>query len=533
MKKHLRAITIFLLAAAALTGCSSKSKETASGEKLTITWLGIPYNQSASEGTEAEKLIEEKFNVEIKPLFYSSQNYNDKKTMLMASGEIPDIIYEMDPARVAEDAEQGFIANIDYKTIAEKAPTVYKIITTEAPKAWIYSRVEGENYGIPNLNYGNENGRLGLWRMDWLKKVGINKVPETLDEMYDALYKITKNDPDGNGVNDTYGMSGDISNWHTMFGEIFGAYGVLPCNWMEQNGKVVYGGFADGITDALDTLAGWYSEGLIHPDFTTDNVFGNGKEKFSGGIVGYINQNGGYIDPLSTASLAATTKQIHSEAEIESSKFVKGPNGDSGTQCWGSPCHIVSFGTQLEKDEAKLTKILEIFDGLLTDEEFLQKVKMGDEGTNWNYADSSKGFKGGITWISPYDDTTQRSNFCVDDSFGSPTFFVPVTPSREIYQKHVLEGQDEFNTEYKTLENGHADLFLKPDTLPSSSKYFEDLRTQQINLIVKAIKGEISSQDYISQFRAVWEKNGGAVLEEEAAKLNSEMDSIVKEVSAY
>ena len=49
----------------------------------------------------------------------------------------------------------------------------------------------------------------------------------------------------------------------------------------------------------------------------------------------------------------------------------------------------------------------------------------------------------------------------------------------------------------------------------------------------KAIKGEISSQDYISQFRAVWEKNGGTALEEEAQKLNSEIDSIVKEVSAY
>lgn len=530
LKRALCILAALSVAGTMVSGCGKK-KSAGSGEKMTITWLGAPFNESAAEGTEAEKLIEEKFKVDIKPLFYPKQNYNDKKTMLMASGEIPDVIYEMDPAYVAGDVSQGFLAEVDYEKIAEKAPTLYKNITDEEAKAWLYSRVDGKNYGIPNMTYSNQLGRLGLWRTDWLKNVGIDKIPETIDEMHDALVKITKNDPDGNGKNDTFGMSGDISNWHTMFSEVFGAYGVLPFNWMLDNGKVVYGGFADGTAKAIDTIAQWYGEGIIHPDFTSDNVFSSGKEKFTSGVVGYINQGGGYIDPKETTSIPAVTKQIFPNSEVESAKFVKGPDGKSGTQCWGAPSHIVSFGVQLEKDEAKLDKILEIFETFMTDEDFLKQVKIGKEGEVWIYRDSSKGFKGGIDYVAPYDDGDKRTKSCIDANFGSPSFFVPVTPLRKVYDEFVSEEQEQFIKDYNQIENGHTDLFIKPDVLKSSSKYFEDLRTQQINLIVKAIKGEITSQQYLEQFKAVWEKGGGSELEKEAETLYGEEESILKEVS--
>lgn len=530
VKKGISIILAASLLAAVGAGCKKTDNAASSDGKMTITWMGAPFNESAAEGTEAERLIEEKFNVDIKPLFYPKQNYNDKKTMLLASGETPDVIYEMDPSYVASDVSQGFLAEIDYAKIAEKAPTLYKNITDEDAKAWLYSRVDGKNYGIPNLSYSNQLGRLGLWRVDWLNKLGINKVPETIDEMHDALLKITKNDPDGNGKDDTWGMSGDISNWHTMFSEVFGAYGVLPFNWMSENGEVVYGGFASGTEKAIETLAAWYKEGVIHPDFTTDNVFASGKEKFTSGIVGYINQGGGYIDPKETTSIPAVTKQLFADADVESAKFVKGPDGKSGTQCWGAPCHIVSFGAQLEKDEAKLDKILEIFECFMTDEDFVKQVKLGKQGEVWKLRDEAKGTRGGIDFIPPYDDGDKRTSSCIDTNFGSPSFFVPVTPPRTLYNEFVPEEQEKFIEDYKQIENGHTDLFIKPDVLASSAKYFENLRTQQINLIVKAIKGEISPAEYTAQFKTIWESAGGTQLEQEAQTLNKEMDTILAEV---
>ena len=138
------------------------------------------------------------------------------------------------------------------------------------PQVWLYSYYEGKNYGVPNLFYTGKAPFIGMWRMDWLKNAGIDKVPETLDEMHDAFVAFTNGDPDKNGKKDTYGMTGDLTATHFTFTEIFGAFGVLPFNWMEVDGKVVYGGLQPETKQALALLAQWYKEGLISPDFITD-----------------------------------------------------------------------------------------------------------------------------------------------------------------------------------------------------------------------------------------------------------------------
>ncbi|MFD0717029.1 hypothetical protein [Paenibacillus sp. GCM10027626] len=45
-------------------------------------------------------------------------------------------------------------------------------------------------------------------RKDWLDNVGIDKLPETLDEYHEVLRRFTFNDPDQNGKNDMYGGHG-------------------------------------------------------------------------------------------------------------------------------------------------------------------------------------------------------------------------------------------------------------------------------------------------------------------------------------
>ncbi len=129
--------------------------------------------------------------------------------------------------------------------------------------------------------------------------------------------------------------------------------------------------------------------------------------------------------------------------------------------------------------------------------------------------------------IPPYDDGDKRTSACIDTNFGSSSFLVPVTPPRTLYNEFVPEEQKKFIENYKQIENVHTDLFIKPDVLASSAKYFENLRTQQINLIVKAIKGEISPAEYTAQFKTVWESAGGTQLEQEAQTLNKEKDTIL------
>jgi len=69
-------------------------------------------------------------------------------------------------------------------------------------------------------------------RKDWLDALGLS-VPTNLTELTKVLKAFTENDPDGNGIADTYGLAGDIETpaWREgglgfRFAFIFGAYGV-------------------------------------------------------------------------------------------------------------------------------------------------------------------------------------------------------------------------------------------------------------------------------------------------------------------
>jgi putative aldouronate transport system substrate-binding protein len=103
--------------------------------------------------------------------------------------------------------------------------------------------------------------------MDWLEKLGL-PVPETFDDYYNVLRAFTFDDPDGNGKDDTWGLT--IGYTLYDLAGLFGAYGL-------QRGIVVK---ADGSRDVpyateaaipvYQWLARLYAEGILEPGFITN-----------------------------------------------------------------------------------------------------------------------------------------------------------------------------------------------------------------------------------------------------------------------
>lgn len=532
MKKALSVMLAVLMVVGLLAGCGGNDKTSGYTEdgRMIIRWMGFPIDGVGTEGSPIEKYIEEKFNVEIEPIFITYGEYSDKKAMMLAGDDIPDVIYEFDPKNVTQDAEQGFIAEVPYETIEKYAPDIYRVLNENEPKVWSYARVDGQNFGVPNLAYENNDVSIGLWRQDWLDNVGIKKVPETIDEMGEALRRFTKNDPDGNGKDDTYGMTGTIS-WNGMFKEIFGAYDALPFNWIEtEDGEYVYGGLQSETVDALSKIAEWYDEGLIHPDFTTDTMSGTGKEKLANGKVGYLNGLGGYYDKTNQTDVRNLAKSINPKAVLTDAPPVKGPDGKSGGFVWGNAAHVVAFGRHLEKDQDKLAKILEILNTMVADEEVMLNVRIGEEGTHYVLKDGAKTVAEGIEFLPPYDDAETRKLAGFVDTFGSASFFMPVTPAKETYEKYSNAEKMSTNKAIIGDTVGRTDAFLKPDLLPSSADYFETLRNAQIKLMVEIITGEKPVDSYMPEFEKMWKQYGGETLEKEAKPLAEEINNMLKEV---
>ncbi len=535
-RKNILLISMLIILSLSVNGCNfnkSNSSETSgeTKEKMTITWLGIPYNPSAKEGTFPEKLLEEKFNVEIKPIFLDAEGFRTKKPLLFSSGQIADVIYLLDPVQVQADVNQGFLAELPYETIKKYAPTVYNYINDTVPEAWLYSYTEGKNYGIPNWIDIGENHKLGLWRLDWLYNVGIEKVPETIDEMHNALLKFVNEDPDKNNKKDTYGLSGDIGAHWMTFTEVFGAYGVIPFNWMMKDGKVVYGGILPETKEALRTLATWYKEGIIHPDFITDKSSTTIKDKFTNGNIGYMNHFGyyGFDNESISTSQISIMKKLNPNVKLAIATPPKGPSGKSGTHAWGKGGHIISFGRQLKDQPKKVAKVLEIIEYIMNDEEFALKLRVGEKGIHWDYNDAALGSKSGIKQLPPYDDRRQSDNECFRVHLGAPSFFALLSASQELGNKYVSHEALEFNEKYYSKPLGLVDVFLKADTLPSASGLLGDLNNMQLTVFGQIIRGE-KDINYFDEFINIWKTRGGEQLINEANEQLKTRQEIYKKV---
>ena len=63
--------------------------------------------------------------------------------------------------------------------------------------------IDGKTYATDRARALGRNGV--TIRKDWLENLGLEE-PKTIDEFYNVLKAFTKDDPDGNGKDDTYGL---------------------------------------------------------------------------------------------------------------------------------------------------------------------------------------------------------------------------------------------------------------------------------------------------------------------------------------
>jgi len=314
---------------------------------------------------------------------------------------------------------QGIVAEINPDDLQTYAPRFWKFlhkVTGDDP--FMNTRRNGKVYGIPGLWDLGPHVYVVAFREDWLKKVGIAKTPETLEEMEEALTKFTNDDPDGNSKKDTYGITGTATDVGGLFSYVFGAYGVYPGAFTEDNGKIVRGEILPGAKDALTVLNRWYQNGLIDPEFIV-NKDNNVSDKMVQGKAGTVGsywfgfaQNGVFC---CNDVYAALNKQ-NPQASFVMIPGPKGPDGKYGMVQTNPMYGAVSvFGKQLEKDHDKLVKYLQLFDYTSFDVEAKIAVRYGEEGKTFK-----KNSDGSFSYIPPYDNQKERWKYGFDGAYSVP-----------------------------------------------------------------------------------------------------------------
>jgi putative aldouronate transport system substrate-binding protein len=494
----------------ALTACSnggetgvstaSPSATAATQTKpIEIKWM-VP-SADLTPNSRTVQVLQEKFNVKLNYYSIPQADYVQKQQILLTSGDVPDVMFIYDPNQLFKYASQGLIAEMPVKTIEQFAPKTKGVLDSFAKQGWFYSNLNGKNYGLPTTYYtGQFNAKQG-WRMDLLKKAGVDKVPETIDEMTAAFAKLKQI-----GV---YGMSTNGNSYYFQFWSIFGAYGVMPTQWMLKDGKVVNGAIVPEAKESLTLLANWYAKGYIDPEFVTGKDL---DKKLVEGKVAYTHSTSmAAFDASNPQSALSSMKKIAPDADFQVAPLPKGPRGQQGGWAWGTAGSVFAFGKQMEQQPEKVKKVLEIMEAMRNDEQVFLDAGVGVKGTQWDYNTSSDS-QSGIKFLNPYDDVAKLATEGLKNNFD--TLFAG-GPAPAIFEKALGKSSVELLNKYNKPV---WDIFGKSDVLPSSGKYWADLTKLKLDVYAQIVRGD-KPISYFDDFVKQWNDMGGAQLEKEANEL--------------
>ena len=479
MKKNYKRITAGFLASAmvltSLAGCSSSKKEettaapakteaeqketaveTTAAEKeepVTLTWLVGETSAEVDDNAEVVKMIEERFNIDMKAWQVDAKNFQENLNVRFAGGEMPDVLVVNNLSLLPTYVEGGIIGELPIEVIREKAPN-YAKVADEYDDGTLWSTLiyNGKNYGVTNPMDAVPMAM--FWRKDWLDKLGL-EVPETLDEMEAVLTAFVEQDPDGNGKKDTAGMA------ERAFNAVFGAYGLRCVTGGKPGFKVeelqlgednvpFFPYIHPNAKLALTKLHEWYEKGIVDKEFITGENHGGYtwlSHSFMNGRIGltcaqpyhYLNTDRDITDEKTWGVCMKELKGLNPDAEIAIGPAPVGPEGKSGTEGWNLTGRLTCLTTQAASDPRKVDAFLAMLDAYYADMEYAKLVNYGLEGIHYEQTEDGP--------VRIMEGTDLRKEGVLQCDFGSTvTFAQQVTPEKtEFGHKVTGNGYYRFN----------------------------------------------------------------------------------------
>lgn len=468
--------------------------------------------------------------IEVETLYSAASGGSavDKLSLLIATNKTPDM-FNVDPKTYEELVKAGRLADLTEAYEKYASPALREVYESDGGRIMNMAKRDGKLYGLPIGAGPTEDATMLLVRKDWLDKLGL-PAPQTMDDLYRVAEAFTKNDPDGNGKPDTFGLGTykEIFSWDASLTGFFNAFHAYPDNargqmWINQGGKLIPGYKQPEVRAALLKLQELYKQGYMDPEWATkggdklvEDVTQSKIGMYFGGVWDADYRNGSLkkLDPttewliLPIPSVDGTPAKTgvpdsyiytykvvngdyqHPEALIMAAnlalELTQGPNADPATyrtteQIWKMPLVVPA----IEPDNGyKAT--LSVVDA----------IKSGDTSTLQPTAKII------------YDRVTNWLNNQDVNDWGHDRIFGPENSSFMVVDHYVKNDLLQRNA------------FSGVET-PAMRIYGNKLRDRAKEVITKVIMGEdIKSWD---DFLGYWDKQGGLEMEAEATEwLNSQ-----------
>ncbi len=228
------------------------------------------------------RAYEELLGVKLTNNFVSSDTPDvrlQKMAVTIASGELPDVI-EVNPRELQMLVQADMIEDLTDEWEKYASPFLKEVRSSGGRDfAMEAATINGKLMAIPEGGGSIDSSPMIWVRTDWLKNVGLEP-PKTMQDVFAIAESFTKNDPDKNGKDDTFGLALNMNVYDGFAGiegfmSGFHAYPYTKDNltmWVKDgSGKLVYGSVQPEVKTALQKLNEMFSAGLIDPEIAVKN----------------------------------------------------------------------------------------------------------------------------------------------------------------------------------------------------------------------------------------------------------------------
>ncbi len=228
------------------------------------------------------KDMESKTNINIEWNITPDDVWPEKKSLMFASGDLPDAIYgpwTLTVSDVLSYADQGLLLPLN-DLIEKYAPNVQALFDKRPSIKKSITAPDGNIYTLPSIRErGNFANLVMFINKKWLNELGL-KTPETMEELKEVLTAFKTQDPNGNGVADEIPLTFNGLKWPGVY-PIFSAFGVSLTGGSNGSGwaaidpknskKIVWAAATDEFKKGMEYLSDLYKNGLIDMEVFTQS----------------------------------------------------------------------------------------------------------------------------------------------------------------------------------------------------------------------------------------------------------------------
>lgn len=364
-------------------------------EPITFKIMGRK-DPGATDWSELEvfKRLTELTNINFEFELSEGDTFNEQKNIALVGGEYGDMIWRADRTSITDEETYGpqgvFLDLTDL--INQYAPNI-KALLEERPdiKAAVTS-MDGKIYGLPYaFETATTQGHTGFFDSRWMENVGITKVPETTDELYDMLVKFKEMDANGNGdATDEipFGCQGLNTTIRRLLIPAFTGT-AEGLGFDIKNGEVVYAPALPEYKEFLAYTNKLYTEGLLDPEFSTQTSQ-QWQAKVKADMYGVYSASPTLLDAETTSTKQLSLPPLTSSTNSE--KIAIQPDNLYPAR---------AFITDKCKNPVAAIRLLDMFYATAENavEGFSgQTLFLGYEGEHWKYTDDTKT---AYEWIAP------------------------------------------------------------------------------------------------------------------------------------